>query len=66
MQVLHDPVEFFKERWIIEMKVLMITPDYIDNLYGGIGIYVNELIEALNNLEIEITLVITRIRKNKI
>lgn len=43
------------------MKILMITPDYPPNLFGGIGTFVDDLVSTLKDRDCEITLLVARL-----
>ncbi|WP_144936224.1 glycosyltransferase family 4 protein [Paenibacillus sp. 32O-W] len=44
-------------------KVLMITPDYPPDVFGGIGIHVNELAIALSEINCDLTVVVAPLYK---
>jgi glycosyltransferase involved in cell wall biosynthesis len=45
------------------LNVLMITPDYPPDLYGGIGIHVNELINSLQKNGCHVTVIVARLKR---
>ncbi|MGQ4668992.1 glycosyltransferase family 4 protein [Metabacillus halosaccharovorans] len=46
------------------MKVLLLTPDYPPDLYGGIGTHVYELQKRLCDLGCQVTILVTRFFRN--
>lgn len=43
------------------MKILMLTPDYYPDVYGGVGIHVTSLVRELSRIkEIDMDIIVIR------